>query len=788
MRPCHDNQTPIYAHTQTRSMQVSMRVLGAALLRLEHGPNKRCRAPERQTLLPEEEAGAFPLPRQLDADLSRLLVLAHSGHRSHRLVEEARQDDHDEDHSRLDEQPRLAQRHGPAAQHAVVLDDFDAEPEREDQCQGREVGEEDQEPAETAGLARLPPAGVAPAEDPLAKQREGRGHEGGEGAGRKDHGGSQHGLKVGEAPREEREEAQLEHESVEDDLDELRLAQLALPLLHLGVVGIGRPEGRDQQVLVLDRRPHRGGWRRRGRHEDLLDLDRVGHRAPRRLQLGQRREAALATLGTALGSRVERRARVVFAFLPLEEAATDARCAGTPGRGASAQRVCVCAVLIFSAGSHAHARSHRHAERRGGGRSCIVRHRGRRWEHDTLLSGAATTTTVSITRRGASLLRYIVAISPGRWRAVRAHGRGRSGGDAIGSLHAVSRCEPAGRCHRTRLCWDVGSVGTGVAAGPRSAHLAHPGAMEAGGGRHCPLHVVVAHLVARQAAACPQVQLRGRDRGTQARTVVGCPGARATPRRTEVGWCPARAVVARDGCAVPVGALAEPPHPPGRSLRALPRDGRESGGASRRLAGAGRELAGAESAARATWSEPTRRRWRRSPSGRRCVRRFRRRRRAGRLGWIRGLLPRCGVVGVQGVPAVEDVGAGRGGVECQWTARLWAQLRRVDGRGAGWRLLRRLAWHRVAARPLWAVAAPVRVHFPFRCWRHLVDVQRPGRSQHRQRRGSAANTGGGAGRRRSSASARWRCAGMTHHRRRTAAARRRYASRRRRVSGTCTWI
>ena len=61
----------------------------------------------------------------------RLLILTHGGHWSHRLVEESRQDDHDEDHGRLDEQPRLAQRDSPATQHAVVLDAFEAEPEND---------------------------------------------------------------------------------------------------------------------------------------------------------------------------------------------------------------------------------------------------------------------------------------------------------------------------------------------------------------------------------------------------------------------------------------------------------------------------------------------------------------------------------------------------------------------------------------------------------------------------------------------------------------------------------
>jgi len=69
----------------------------------------------------------------------RLLILTHGGHWSHRLVEESRQDDHDEDHGRLDEQPRLAQRDSPATQHAVVLDAFEAEPENEGERQRRKV-------------------------------------------------------------------------------------------------------------------------------------------------------------------------------------------------------------------------------------------------------------------------------------------------------------------------------------------------------------------------------------------------------------------------------------------------------------------------------------------------------------------------------------------------------------------------------------------------------------------------------------------------------------------------
>eukprot|EP00964_Phaeocystis_antarctica_P034556 scaffold19667_cov70-Phaeocystis_antarctica.AAC.5 len=77
----------------------------------------------------------------------RLLILTHGGHWSHRLVEESRQDDHHEDHGRLDEQPRLAHRDSPATQHAVVLDAFEAEPEHEGERQRRKVGDEDQKPA-----------------------------------------------------------------------------------------------------------------------------------------------------------------------------------------------------------------------------------------------------------------------------------------------------------------------------------------------------------------------------------------------------------------------------------------------------------------------------------------------------------------------------------------------------------------------------------------------------------------------------------------------------------------
>ena len=254
-------------------------------------------------------------------------------------------------------------------------------------------------------------------------------------------------------------------------------------------------------MLVLDRRPQCRGRRRRGRNEDLLDLDRVGHRAPRGLQLGERREAALANLCTALGSRVGRRHVVLITlFLLLEEAAADAGRARTPGGGVSAQRGCVC-VIIFS---HAYARSHCHAKRRGGRRSRMVRRRSWLRMHAVLCA----TSTASVARRGTSLLRYVVATSQYRWRAARAHGRGRSATGAIGSLRAVGRCEPAGRRHRALLSWDVGSGGKGTAAGARSANLAQPtGVVEAGGGRHGSLHVVVAHLVARQRGACLQAQL-----------------------------------------------------------------------------------------------------------------------------------------------------------------------------------------------------------------------------------------------------------------------------------------
>ena len=55
-------------------------------------------------------------------------------------------------------------------------------------------------------------------------------------------------FEVGEAPREQCDETQLEHERVEEDLDELRRTQRAPPPPRLVVVDVGRPEGRDLYV------------------------------------------------------------------------------------------------------------------------------------------------------------------------------------------------------------------------------------------------------------------------------------------------------------------------------------------------------------------------------------------------------------------------------------------------------------------------------------------------------------------------------------------------------------
>ena len=61
-------------------------------------------------------------------------------------------------------------------------------------------------------------------------------------------------FEVGEAPREQRDETQLEHERVEEDLDELRRTQRAPPLPpRLVVVNVGRPEGRDLYVWSAGR-------------------------------------------------------------------------------------------------------------------------------------------------------------------------------------------------------------------------------------------------------------------------------------------------------------------------------------------------------------------------------------------------------------------------------------------------------------------------------------------------------------------------------------------------------
>ena len=60
-------------------------------------------------------------------------------------------------------------------------------------------------------------------------------------------------FEVGEAPREQRDETQLEHERVEEDLDELRRTQRAPPPPRLVVVNVGRPEGRDLYVWSAGR-------------------------------------------------------------------------------------------------------------------------------------------------------------------------------------------------------------------------------------------------------------------------------------------------------------------------------------------------------------------------------------------------------------------------------------------------------------------------------------------------------------------------------------------------------
>ena len=60
-------------------------------------------------------------------------------------------------------------------------------------------------------------------------------------------------FEVGEAPREQCDETQLEHERVEEDLDELRRTQRAPPPPRLVVVDVGRQEGRDLYVWSAGR-------------------------------------------------------------------------------------------------------------------------------------------------------------------------------------------------------------------------------------------------------------------------------------------------------------------------------------------------------------------------------------------------------------------------------------------------------------------------------------------------------------------------------------------------------